>query len=109
MTAPIDTPFQGTVAVAPPPLPNVLDITSTSSTSTVVVPTPGPPGQKGDDGYIGRDGAVGPRGPIGPQRPPDVVEWFFGDGPPPDLIVGAKVGDKYMDNTTGNIYTLNEG
>ena len=75
----------------------------------VAIPVIGPPGPKGDDGYIGRDGAMGPQGPRGPKGPPDGVEWFFGDGPPEGLILGAKVGDKYLDNLSGQIYTLNEG
>lgn len=32
-----------------------------------------------------------------------------GEGPPPDLIVGAKVGDIYIDTTTGFMYELEPG
>lgn len=74
-----------------------------------VVPVIGPPGPQGADGYIGKDGEQGPPGPPGPQGPPDGVNWFFGDGPPPDPVIGARVGDKYMDNLSGAIYTLTEG
>lgn len=108
MTAPIDTPFEGTVYVEHPPLPYLLDQASPTN-GEIAVPVPGPPGPQGADGYIGRDGAMGPQGPRGPQGPPDGVEWFFGDGPPEDVILGAKVGDKYMDNLSGIVYTLNEG
>ncbi len=35
--------------------------------------------------------------------------WWQGEGSPPELIVGARVGDWYWDTTTGNVYELNEG
>ena len=35
--------------------------------------------------------------------------WWQGEGPPPDLIVGAKVGDWYWDTISGNVYELTEG
>lgn len=28
---------------------------------------------------------------------------------PPGVIVGAKIGDEYLDYLTGNVYTLNPG
>lgn len=33
----------------------------------------------------------------------------LGTGPPPDLIVGAKVGDVYIDTATGDLYELQAG
>lgn len=33
----------------------------------------------------------------------------LGEGPPPDLIVGAVVGDVYIDTVTGTIYALQTG
>ena len=31
--------------------------------------------------------------------------WWYGDGPP-DLVVGSKAGDQYLDLTTGTVYEL---
>lgn len=35
--------------------------------------------------------------------------WWQGEGPPPELIVGSRVGDMYWDTVTGNVYELDEG
>jgi hypothetical protein len=35
--------------------------------------------------------------------------WWQGEGPPPDLIVGSRVGDWYWDTISGNVYELTEG
>jgi|GEM_PF-6653779 len=35
--------------------------------------------------------------------------WWQGEGPPPDLIIGAQVGDFYWDTITGDVFELNEG
>lgn len=48
----------------------------------------------------------GPRGPEGPAFS-GVVMWY-GDGAPPDLIVGSKPGDGYLDWLTGNLYRLGD-
>lgn len=39
----------------------------------------------------------------------DGSRWFYGDGPPPDTIIGAAVGDHYLDNITGTFYRLSPG
>lgn len=31
---------------------------------------------------------------------------YIGNGPPPDIIVGSRVGDNYLDRETGIIYEL---
>lgn len=35
--------------------------------------------------------------------------WWQGEGPPPDLIVGSRVGDWYWDTISGDVYELTEG
>jgi hypothetical protein len=35
--------------------------------------------------------------------------WWQGAGPPPDLIVGARVGDFYWNTITGDVFELTEG
>ena len=48
----------------------------------------------------------------GPGTPPPggsldpVVDWFTGTGPPPDALIGAGVGDMYIDILTGTLYQL---
>lgn len=37
------------------------------------------------------------------------VKWFEGCGLPPDLIIGASLGDYYHDTSTGNYYRLKAG
>lgn len=54
-------------------------------------------------GPVGPEGPAGPRGPAGPAF--TGTSWWFGEGPP-DLVVGSKVGDRYMDLDTGIVYTL---
>lgn len=72
--------------------------------SQVVVPVAGPPG------HMGVDGAQGPPGPPGPQGDPGgafsgAVMWS-GQGAPPEVLLGAKPGDYWIDTLTGDIYTL---
>lgn len=55
----------------------------------------GPTGPKGDNGSNGDTGPQGPKGTI----------WFNGVGVPADII-GATVGDYYLDTSTGDIYIL---
>lgn len=57
---------------------------------------PGPPGEQG------------PAGPQGPQGEPgaDGPAWHIGQGTPPDFIPGAKPGDHWMDQVTGDVYVL---
>ena len=82
------------------------------------VPTPGPDGPPGPSAYATAvaNGYLGTeeewleflRGDPGPPGPAFVgTAWFFGDGPP-DTIVGSKPGDRYLDTTTGTIYTLGD-
>lgn len=35
--------------------------------------------------------------------------WWQGEGPPPDTIVGSRVGDFYWDVLSGDVYELTEG
>lgn len=54
---------------------------------------------------------VGPMGPAGPPGPPgasadNTTAWLNGDGPPPEMIPGARPGDLYLDNLTGIYYRL---
>lgn len=32
--------------------------------------------------------------------------WWYGDGPPPDLIIGASTGDFYWDRISGDVFEL---
>ena len=34
------------------------------------------------------------------------TEWYSGTGPPPQVLVGAKRGDMYLDLDTGQLYQL---
>lgn len=34
------------------------------------------------------------------------VQWFSGDGPPPQFIAGARPGDMYVDELNGTLYQL---
>lgn len=61
-------------------------------------------------GVAGEDGPPGPPGPQGPPGEPGgaflgSVLWT-GDGTPPEFIQGAKPGDRYLDTSSGTIYTL---
>lgn len=49
-------------------------------------------------------GPQGPQGAPGPEGAPGKPE-YAGQGPP-GTIVGSKVGQKYLDEVTGEIYTL---
>jgi hypothetical protein len=55
-------------------------------------------------GPQGPPGPPGPPGPAGPPSPPGQPRWS-GKGPP-GTIIGAAPGDRYLDETTGNIYVL---
>lgn len=48
-------------------------------------------------------GAPGAPGPAGPQGSPS-VQWFHGNGPPVDPIIGSHVGDFYVDDLSGIYY-----
>jgi len=41
-----------------------------------------------------------------PINPDNAGELFTGEGPPPDLIEGAVLGDTYLDILTGDLWTL---
>jgi len=41
-----------------------------------------------------------------PINPDNAGELFTGEGPPPDVIEGAVLGDTYLDILTGDLYTL---
>lgn len=70
----------------------------------------GPQGEQGIQGQDGPQGPIGddgPEGPIGPEG--DTGErgskWYTGAGSP-GVIVGAIVGDFYLDNNSGNVWEL---
>ena len=59
-----------------------------------------------------RQGARGQQGPVGPQGPRGIdgeflgTAWWSGVGPP-GVVVGAKAGDRYIDELNGDVYVLN--
>lgn len=42
----------------------------------------------------------------GSSNPNPLVDWFSGDGPPPDSLIGSGPGDMYVDNLSGTLYQL---
>lgn len=64
----------------------------------------GPAGPTGVAGPTGNTGATGATGPQGPQGIEGTIR-FSGAGPP-GVIVGARVGDEYLDTNTGDVYKL---
>jgi hypothetical protein len=38
--------------------------------------------------------------------PDGYAQWFGGEGPPPAFIPGAKPGDMYLNETTGELFQL---
>lgn len=38
----------------------------------------------------------------------DGIDWFEGEGPPPNYIAGAVKGDCYLNKLTGDYYTLGD-
>lgn len=65
------------------------------------------PGRKGDPGPPGPPGPVGPVGPVGPEGPRSSgPQYWHGQGAPPEVIIGARPGDCYIDVLTGDIYQL---
>lgn len=69
------------------------------SSAIVALPgTPGAPGQPGPPGPPGPEGVPGPQG----------TRWFSGNGSP-GVVIGARVGDYYLDMTDGLVYVLGEG
>lgn len=49
-------------------------------------------------------GRQGPQGPPGPRHPGPVL--WPGQGAPPEVIAGARPGDKWIDVNTGDTYVL---
>src|SRR5688500_16142677 len=70
-----------------------------SGGTTVVQGPPGPPGPVGPPGPKGDTGSPGAAGAAGARR-------WYGDGPPPQYIVGASPGDEYLDRASGTLYVL---
>ena len=74
----------------------------------------GPQGIAGAQGSQGLQGEIGPAGPQGSQgihgpagsAGERGTGWFNGTGAPAADIPGAIPGDLYLDNTTGDVYTL---
>lgn len=57
--------------------------------------------------------APGPRGPAGPEGPAgpagsasDAPAVWSGPSDPPELVVGAKPGDSWINTATGVVFTL---
>jgi hypothetical protein len=102
MTDPLTLPAGVIVEVEPPVLP-VVEVAPPGEVFDLV-PVPGPPGPRGPEG---------PPGPEGPQGRPGYdgtfggTAWWAGNGPP-DAVIGSKPGDKYIDVTTGDVYTLGD-
>lgn len=71
------------------PTPPVFEVAPPDVDSILVLPLPGPAGA----------GLPGPAGRPGQPR-------FVGSGPPPDALIGAEPGDQYLDQRTGDLYTL---
>ena len=74
----------------------------------------GPQGIAGAQGSQGLQGEIGPAGPQGIQGIDGPAGsagergtgWFNGTGAPAADIPGARPGDLYLDNSTGDVYTL---
>lgn len=74
----------------------------------------GPQGIAGAQGSKGLQGEIGPAGPQGSQGIDGPAGsagergtgWFNGTGAPAADIPGAITGDLYLDNATGDVYTL---
>ncbi len=80
-----------------------LDTLAANVESLVVTGTPGPTGPTGPAGPTGPTGPTGLTGSTGPPGQPR----FVGTGPPtPENYLEATPGDRYLDETTGQIYTL---
>ena len=74
--------------VVPTNPPVLLPPVETSETAVILAQ--GPPGPQGIAGYT--DG---------------YPQWFNGEGPPPDAIVGSQPGDMYVDvSPGGQVYQL---
>jgi hypothetical protein len=64
----------------------------------------GPQGPQGIQGEAGPQGIQGIEGAAGPQGSRG-TGWFTGSGVPTE-VPGAMPGDLYLDQTTGDVYTL---
>ena len=65
----------------------------------------GPQGAQGLQGEPGPQGLQGVEGPAGTQGTRG-TGWFSGAGAPAPVIPGSISGDLYLDNVTGDVYTL---
>jgi hypothetical protein len=70
----------------------------------------GPQGVEGQQGPQGLQGEVGPQGIQGVEGPAGIqgtrgTGWFTGSGAPTD-VPGSIAGDLYLDQATGDVYTL---
>ena len=84
---------------ARPPAPRPIPVPSPEAAGRVIaIPAAGPPGAPG------QPGPPGPQGPTGDAATGPV--FWSGQGAPPDVIPGAKPGDRYLDELTGTIYQL---
>lgn len=87
VTAPMSVKIKAAAPMsAPVQLPS-------AANTVLMVPTPGPPGVPGEDGLDG-SGFSG-------------TAWWYGAGTP-EGVVGSKVGDYYLDTTTGVVYRLGD-
>ncbi|WP_121912513.1 collagen-like protein [Corynebacterium macginleyi] len=75
-----------------------------------VVATGGLIGPQGPQGEIGPPGPPGPPAPAGiSDASLDREQLWIRQGTPPDYILGAKPGDRWLDIITGNFYQLLKG
>lgn len=94
------------ITVTEPPQANITvteagaTITVVEQVATIIEADGGPQGPAGAPGPAGQDGAPGPQGPVGTQR-------WYGSGPP-TVVIGAAVGDEYLDIDSGDLYVLGE-
>jgi hypothetical protein len=70
----------------PTELDDVADVNGTASAPIGSVLT------KTDSGWTG--------------RPPEITDWWSGEGPPPPVIPGASPGDLYFDTVGKGLYRL---
>lgn len=81
-------------AVIDPPLRPTIKIPAPIRAPGVVVPAPGPIGPPGPQGDVG---------PAGPAFSGKAI--WYGNGEP-DVVIGSKPGDSYIDLDTGTVYEL---
>lgn len=79
-------------------VPSPEDLVTEVERETVVETVPQLDVVEIDTGVIGPQGPPGPPGTAGARR-------FHGEGPP-FAVIGAQLGDEYLDTLTGELYYL---